>query len=98
MNRYSSFFRILFIYYTVLCVALGGLPFEGFFLQIREGNIVDVLYRAQRDHNVIDIARDFIEPNIPVAHADGATDAMMVYDTLNGTSTPKFRLWDGSSW
>jgi hypothetical protein len=31
-------------------------------------------------------------------YANGATDAMMVYDTLNGFSIPKYRLWDGNSW
>jgi hypothetical protein len=99
MRHCSSFFRSLFIYYTVFCVALGGLPFEWFFVQLREGNIVDVLYRAQKNNNVIDIAREFIEPKIPNAYADGATDAMMAYDTVNNsTSTPKFRLWDGSAW
>lgn len=68
-------------------------------LQLREGNIVDVLYRAQKNNNVIDVAREFIEPKIPSAYADGATDAMMAYDTVNNsTSTPKFRLWDGSTW
>ncbi|MBP7823310.1 hypothetical protein KA050_03090, partial [Candidatus Gracilibacteria bacterium] len=99
MRHCSSFFRTFLIYYTVLCVALGGLPFEGFFVQLREGNIVDVMYRAQKNKNIIDVARDFVEPHIQTAHADGATDAMMVYDTVNNaTSTPKFRLWDGSNW
>jgi hypothetical protein len=80
-------------------VALGGLPFEGFFVQLREGNIVDIMYRAQKNKNIIDVARDFVEPQIPTAHANGATDSMMVYDTVNNaTSTPKFRLWDGSNW
>lgn len=99
MKRCSSFFRTILVYYTVFCVALGGLPFEGFFVQLREGNIVDVVYRAQKNKNIIDVARDFVEPQIPTAYADGATDAMMVYDTVNNaTSTPKFRLWDGSAW
>lgn len=95
MKHCSSFFRTVLIYYTVFCVAFGGLPFEGFFVQLREGNIVDVLYHAQKNNNVIDVARKMVEPQIPTAHADGATDAMMVYDTVNNaTSTPKFRLWD----
>ena len=99
MKHCSSFFRTFLVYYTVFCVALGGLPFEGFFVQLREGNIVDVLYRAQKNSNVIDVAREFVEPRVPAAHANGATDAMMAYDTVNnGTSTPKFRLWDGSAW
>ncbi len=60
---------------------------------------MDVLYHAQKNKNVIDVARDLIEPKIPTTYANGATDAMMVYDTVNnGASTPKFRLWDGSSW
>lgn len=99
MKHCSSFFRTLFIYYTVFCVALGGLPFEWFFVQLREGNIVDVLYRAHKNNNVIDVARELVEPRISTAHADGATDAMMAYDTVNNsTSTPKYRLWDGNTW
>ncbi len=39
-----------------------------------------------------------IPSEIKTTLADGATDAMMVYDTQNGTSTPKYRIWDGSSW
>lgn len=99
MKHCSWFFRTLLIYYTVLCVTLGSLPFEGFLLHLQEGNIVDVLYHSQKNNNVIDVAREFIAPKIPTAHADGATDAMMAYDTVNNsTSTPKFRLWDGSAW
>lgn len=99
MKHCSLFFRTLFIYYTVFCVVFGSLPFEWFLMHLQEGNIVDVLYNAQKNNNVIDIAREFIEPKIPTAYADGATDAMMIYDTLNNShSTPKFRLWDGSSW
>lgn len=60
---------------------------------------MDVLYHAQKNKNVIDVARDLLEPQIPTAYANGATDAMMAYDTINnGTSIPKFRLWDGSAW
>lgn len=60
---------------------------------------MDVLYNARKNSNVIDVARDFVEPKIPSAYANGSTDAMMAYDTINnGTSTPKFRLWDGSAW
>lgn len=60
---------------------------------------MDVLYHAQKNNNVIDVAREFVEPHIPTAHANGATDAMMTYDTINnGASTPKYRLWDGSAW
>ena len=99
MKHCSSFFRTLFIYYTVFCVGLGSLPFEWFLVHLQEGNIVDVLYRAQKNSNVIDVARVFVEPRVPAAHANGATDSMMAYDTVNnGTSTPKFRLWDGSAW
>lgn len=99
MRHFSSIFRTILVYYTVFCVVLGGLPFEGFFVQMREGNIVDVLYRAHKNKNVIDVAWDFLDPHVPVTHANGATDAMMVYDTVNNaTSTPKFRLWDGSAW
>ncbi len=58
-----------------------------------------MLYQAQRNGNVIDtVVREFIAPEVPQAHANGATDSLVVYDTLNGTSTPKFRLWSGSSW
>ncbi len=99
MKHCSSFFRTLLVYYTVFCVALGSLPFEWFLIQLREGNIVDVLYRAQKNNNVIDVAREMVAPQIPTAYADGATDSMMVYDTVNNaTSTPKFRLWDWSAW
>jgi hypothetical protein len=99
MNCCSSILRTLFIYYTVFCVSLGSLPFEWFLIHLREGNIVDVLYHAQKNNNVIDVAREFIEPKVPSAHANGATDAMMTYDTINnGTSTPKYRLWSGSAW
>ncbi len=34
---------------------------------------------------------------LPTAHAV-ADDALMVYDTYMTTSTPKYRLWDGTSW
>lgn len=68
-------------------------------IHLQEGNIVDVLYHAQKNNNVIDVAREFVEPHITTAYANGATDAMMAYDTVNNsTSSPKFRLWDGSSW
>ncbi len=56
MRHFSSIFRTILVYYTVFCVVLGGLPFEGFFVQMREGNIVDVLYRAHKNKNVIDVA------------------------------------------
>ncbi len=99
MKHCKNIFKKIFIYYTIVCVMLGGIPFEWFLQKIREWNIVDVLYNTRKNSNVIDIARDFLDPHVPVTHANGATDAMMVYDTVNNaTSTPKFRLWDGSAW
>jgi hypothetical protein len=70
MKICSSIFRSFFIYYTVFCVALGGLPFEGILIHVREGNIVDVLYRAQKNGNIIDVARELVEPHIQTAYAD----------------------------
>ncbi len=36
--------------------------------------------------------------NTGVVFSHGREDAMMVYDTLDVTSTPKYRLWGGSNW
>lgn len=99
MKKFKHFFHHLFICYLVVSILFSGIPFEGFIQHLREGNIVDVMYRAQKNGNVIDTAlNEFIVPKIPRAYANGATDAIMTYDTLNGTSTPKIRLWDGSAW
>jgi len=85
--------------YLVVSILFSGVPFEGFIQHIREGTIVEVMYDAQQNGNVIDTALDeFVIPKMSRVYANGTTDAMMVYDTLNGTSTPKIRLWDGTSW
>lgn len=99
MTKIKHFFHTLFVTYLVVSIIFSGIPFEGLISHLREGNIVDVMYHAQKNGNVIDTAfKEFIVPKIPHAYANGATDAMMVYDTLNGTSTPKVRLWSGTEW
>ncbi len=99
MKKIQYFFQRLFVVYLVISIIFSGIPFEGFIQHLRQGNIVDVMYHAQKNGNVIDTAlNEFVAPKIPRAYANGTTDAMMVYDTLNGTSTPKIRLWNGTAW
>lgn len=99
MGKIKHFFHILFVSYLVISIIFSGMPFEGVIQHLREGNIVDVMYHAQKNGNVIDTAlNEFVVPKIPHAYANGTTDAMMTYDTLNGTSVPKYRLWNGTSW
>ncbi len=99
MKKIKHFFYHLFISYLVVSILFSGMPFEGVIQHLREGNIVDVMYRAQKNGNVIDTAiNEFVVPKIPRAYANGTTDAMMVYDTLNGNSIPKIRLWNGTAW
>ncbi len=99
MKKIKYFFQNLFVSYLILSVVVSGMPFDGIIQHLREGNIVDVMYHAQKNGNVIDTAiNEFVVPKVQRAYANGTTDAMMTYDTLNGTSTPKVRLWDGSAW
>lgn len=76
-------------------VVLTGVPFQALHSIYKEHNIVDTLYHAQQKANVVDRAFRKIAPQ---AQADGATDAMMVYDTNSSSSVPKFREWNGTSW
>jgi hypothetical protein len=99
MKKIKHFLQSVFVIYLVLSIIISGVPFEGIIQHLREGNIVDVMYHAQKNGNVIDTAlNEFVVPKVPKAYANGTTDAMITYDTLNGTSTPKVRLWDGSAW
>jgi hypothetical protein len=99
MGKIKSFFHYLFTFYLIVSVVFSGMPFEGFLRHLKEGNIVDVMYHASKNGNVIDTVFDeFVAPEIPHAYANGTTDSMMTYDTLNGTSTPKYRLWNGTTW
>ena len=54
---------------------------------IREGNIVDVLYKAQKSGNVVDsLFNDLVAPEGEDALA-ATSDAMMVFDAQMGTSS-----------
>jgi len=99
MASSKKFLKKLFLFSLILDMLLFGAPLEDFLKHLREKNIVDLLYRASKDGNVVDtVFNEFIKPSVPKALADGATDAIMVYDTKTGTATPKYRLWDGSAW
>jgi methionine aminopeptidase len=99
MGKIRYFFHCIFICYLIVSVIISGMPFEGIIRHLKEGNIVDIMYHAQKNGNVVDtVLKEFVAPKMLHAYANGTTDAMMTYDTLNGTSVPKYRLWNGSSW
>lgn len=75
-----------------------GAPFDGFLDMLRERNIVDVMYRAERSGNVVDsLFKDLVAPHPDSAFA-GQNDAMLVFNSKAGTSTMQYKLWNGSAW
>ena len=84
--------------YLILSLIVFGAPFEGLLHLIQEGNIVDVLYKAQKSDNVVDaLFKDLIVPS-PDGVFAATSNATMVYDNQSGLSTMQYRLWGGSSW
>ncbi|MBP9816454.1 MAG: hypothetical protein KBD05_00250 [Candidatus Pacebacteria bacterium] len=98
MRLLTKLFRRVFIPYLMLSMLIFGPPFEGLMNVIREGNVVDVLYKAHKSGNVVDSLFTDLVGSQPEEAQAATADAMMVFDTLSGTSTMQYKVWDGSAW
>ncbi len=93
---FKKIIKVAFTSFLIIGIFWFGAPFEAFLSYLRDSNVVDQMYLASKDSNVVD--EYFSKMTNKTTYADGLSDAMVVYDTLSGTSTPKYRVWNGSAW